>query len=47
MSKYGVNVPPGIPVFKVDEVEEAAKNMASPDGEVGSLLLTRLPCGNA
>ncbi|KAK9819240.1 hypothetical protein WJX81_001505 [Elliptochloris bilobata] len=34
MSKYGVNVPPGIPVFNVDEVKAAAEKMASPDGEV-------------
>lgn len=37
MGKYGVNVPPGIPVFKVDEVAAAAEKMASPDGEVGLL----------
>ncbi|KAK9828652.1 hypothetical protein WJX72_001349 [[Myrmecia] bisecta] len=35
MSKHGVNVPPGIPVFKVEDVLPAAKKMASPkDGEV-------------
>ena len=39
MSKYGVNVPPGIPVFKLDEVKAAAEEMASPDGEVGGKLL--------
>lgn len=39
MSKYGVNVPPGIPVFKLDEVKAAAEKMASPDGEVRVKLL--------
>eukprot|EP00884_Botryococcus_braunii_P023604 jgi/Botrbrau1/9928/Bobra.0012s0026.1 len=34
MAKYGVNVPPGIPVFNIDEVKDAAEKMASPDGEV-------------
>lgn len=35
MAKFGVNVPPGIPVFSLDQVPDAAKKMASPDGEVG------------
>lgn len=44
MSKYGVNVPPGIPVFKLDEVKAAAEEMASPDGEVrGKLLQVIVP----
>ena len=44
MSKYGVNVPPGIPVFKLDEVKAAAEEMASPDGEVrGQLLQAIVP----
>ena len=34
MSEYGVNVPPGIPVFKADQVAEAAKKMADEAGEV-------------
>ncbi|PRW59385.1 Succinyl- ligase [ADP-forming] subunit mitochondrial isoform B [Chlorella sorokiniana] len=34
MSEYGVNVPPGIPVFKVDQVAAAAKKMADDAGEV-------------
>ncbi len=38
MAKYGVNVPPGIPVFNIDEVKEAAEKMASPDGQVRSCL---------
>lgn len=45
MAKYGVNVPPGIPVFKAEDVKAAAEKMASPDGEVraGQLLqLTRV-----
>ena len=37
MAKFGVNVPPGIPVFSLDEVAEAAKKMESPDGEVRKL----------
>ena len=45
MSKYGVNVPPGIPVFKVDEVKAAAEKMASPDGEVRGRL-PRVLCPN-
>jgi len=34
MQKFGVNVPPGIPVFAMGEVAKAAKDMSSPDGEV-------------
>ena len=37
MSKYGVNVPPGVPVFSIDEVDEAVKKMKSSDGKVGDL----------
>ncbi len=35
MSKYGVNVPPGVPVFKLDEVLPAAQKMADDEGQVG------------
>ncbi len=34
MSQYGINVPPGIPVFKVDEVPAAAEKMKDENGEV-------------
>lgn len=34
MSKFGVNVPPGIPVFSLDEIDDAASQMKSPDGQV-------------
>lgn len=34
MSQYGVNVPPGIPVFKLDDVLPAAKKMADDEGQV-------------
>ena len=34
MSKFGVNVPPGIPVFSLDEIDNAATQMKSPDGQV-------------
>ena len=34
MSEYGINVPPGIPVFTLDEVAPAAKKMADKDGMV-------------
>ena len=34
MSHYGVNVPPGIPVFKLDDVLPAAKKMADDEGQV-------------
>ena len=34
MAKYGVNVPPGIPVFSLDEVLPAAKKMADDSGQV-------------
>lgn len=34
MSQYGVNVPPGIPVFKLDDVLAAAKKMADEEGQV-------------
>jgi hypothetical protein len=49
MAKYGVNVPPGIPVFKAEDVKAAAEKMASPDGEVRAaqpLQLTRVLCGD-
>ena len=48
MAKYGVNVPPGIPVFKAEDVQAAAEKMASPDGEVRPahpLQLTRVLYG--
>lgn len=34
MSQYGINVPPGIPVFKADDVAAAATKMADNAGEV-------------
>jgi succinyl-CoA synthetase beta subunit len=34
MSTFGVNVPPGIPIFSVEEALPAAEKMAGPDGEV-------------
>ncbi|EFN51726.1 hypothetical protein CHLNCDRAFT_139908 [Chlorella variabilis] len=34
MSQYGINVPPGIPVHKVEEVGPAAQKMADENGEV-------------
>jgi succinyl-CoA synthetase beta subunit len=34
MSQYGINVPPGIPVFKLDELAPAAQKMADEAGEV-------------
>jgi succinyl-CoA synthetase beta subunit len=34
MSKYGINVPPGLPAFSVEEVAKAAKAMADEKGEV-------------
>ena len=40
-----MNVPPGIPVFKLDEVKAAAEEMASPDGEVRDKLW-RVCCAN-
>ena len=40
-----MNVPPGIPVFKLDEVKAAAEEMASPDGEVRCNALARF-CPN-
>lgn len=43
MSKFGVNVPPGVPVFSLDEVDAAAEKMRSPDGQVGSVRILR-PC---
>lgn len=36
MSKFGVNVPPGIPVFSLDEVNNAAQQMKSPDGQAST-----------
>ena len=34
MSKYGINVPPGIPVTSLDEIPAACKAMADESGEV-------------
>jgi succinyl-CoA synthetase beta subunit len=34
MSQYGINVPPGIPVFRLDEVEPAAQKMKDAEGLV-------------
>ena len=36
MASYGVNVPPGVPVFKLDDVLPAAKKMADDSGQVCS-----------
>lgn len=35
MSKYGINVPPGIPAKSLDEVAKAIDQMADEKGEVG------------
>lgn len=40
MSQYGINVPPGIPVFKVDEVPAAAEKMKDESGDVSCLVCT-------
>lgn len=34
MSEHGVNVPPGLPAFTLEQVKSAAEKMASADGEV-------------
>ena len=34
MSQYGINVPAGIPVFKLDEVEPAAQKLKDAEGQV-------------
>lgn len=34
MSKYGVRVPPGVPVFALDQVDAAVKQMVNESGEV-------------
>jgi len=36
MASFGVNVPPGIAVSKLDEVLPAAKKMADEEGQVSS-----------
>jgi hypothetical protein len=36
MGSYGINVPAGIPVFKLDEVEPAARKLQDDHGEVGA-----------
>ena len=41
MSSYGVNVPPGIPVFKLDEVLPAAQKMADEEGKVWALIVLK------
>ena len=47
MSHYGVNVPPGIPVFKQDEVLPAAQKMADDEGQVRAWLLPKQSSGLA
>ncbi len=37
MSRYGVNVPPGVPVFKLEEVLPAAQKMADEQNQVGAV----------
>ena len=36
MGQYGINVPPGIAVKKIEDLLPAAKKMADSDGEVRS-----------
>ena len=43
MSQYGVNVPPGIPVFKLDDVLPAAQKMADDEGQVRASLPAQAP----
>lgn len=44
MSKFGINVPDGVPAFSVKEVEDAAKQLADEKGEVrlGAMACTAL-----
>ena len=35
MSQYGINVPPGIPVFKLDQLDAAVQKMKNDEGLVG------------
>jgi len=46
MAQYGVNVPPGMPVFKLDDVLPAAKKMADDSGQVicSSLAFSTCQC---
>lgn len=37
MSKFGINVPDGVPVFQLDQVLPAAKRMADDKNEVGGV----------
>jgi hypothetical protein len=37
MSKFGINVPPGMPVFSLDDVPKAAEAMKDENNEVGLL----------
>jgi succinyl-CoA synthetase beta subunit len=39
MAKYGINVPDGVPVFKLDEVHNAATAMADENNEVRAFML--------
>jgi hypothetical protein len=39
MSKFGINVPPGMPVFKLDDVSKAAEAMKDENNEVRNTLL--------
>lgn len=45
MRQYGINVPDGIPVKSLDEVPEAAKELADASGEVWRpMLAIRFRC---
>jgi succinyl-CoA synthetase beta subunit len=44
MSQYGINVPPGIPVSKIEDVAAAAAKMADKDGMVRWFLLHHAGC---
>lgn len=35
MGKFGINVPPGIPAFSIDDVARAADEMKDENNEVG------------
>lgn len=39
MSEYGINVPPGIAVSKLQDVVPAAQKMADSEGKVHSMLI--------
>lgn len=42
MSKFGINVPPGVPAFSQDDVKRAAEKMKDENNEVWDCIIQQL-----